>query len=436
MSISIQDGTNAGPYSHVADFSAIKELDSITKEIDDIKKDKMQVERDKAQKEADIKIRQGEVQMQQKEFDAMTSTLHQLEHQKKEAQKRLDELDDKKSNLEINVKDMREKCDAEQGEGQEEELSNLKIELNRLRDEEVRLEQTVESSRQQLESLVKSNTDLQIQLKQTKAKVQHLQDQHRALSGSIGGYTSQLNGGDTLSGFSSDIDTLSSRATAGSPVSTISNFSTSGLDDFKEDPFKGKDPFNNSVEQSDPFQNEDPFKGSDPFKSEQFTADPFGSDDPFKNTGFNTVQQNDPFGSSDPFGSAFPSSPAKKKPTDIDGFGGGFGMSPTASKKPSQKKMPPPRPAPPKGRSPAASPMKPKVDPFPGFGSDPFAGNDPFASSTEGGKSDGFANFAEFSPSKFDINDAWSGTSPSKTNSTVSQQLNFTSSTENEETEA
>jgi hypothetical protein len=33
-----QDGTNAGPYSHVADFSAIKELDTITKEIEDIKR--------------------------------------------------------------------------------------------------------------------------------------------------------------------------------------------------------------------------------------------------------------------------------------------------------------------------------------------------------------------------------------------------------------
>ena len=33
-----QDGMNAGPYGHVADFSTIKELDSIAKEIEDIKK--------------------------------------------------------------------------------------------------------------------------------------------------------------------------------------------------------------------------------------------------------------------------------------------------------------------------------------------------------------------------------------------------------------
>uniref|UniRef100_A0A0B6ZMZ0 EH domain-containing protein n=1 Tax=Arion vulgaris TaxID=1028688 RepID=A0A0B6ZMZ0_9EUPU len=34
----VQDGMNAGPYSHVADFSAVKELDQISKEIEDIKK--------------------------------------------------------------------------------------------------------------------------------------------------------------------------------------------------------------------------------------------------------------------------------------------------------------------------------------------------------------------------------------------------------------
>ena len=51
-----------------------------------------------------------------------------------------------------------------------------------------------------------------------------------------------------------------------SPVSNVSGVSgASILDDFKEDPFKGKDPFNNTGDnfaQIDPFQNEDPFKDS------------------------------------------------------------------------------------------------------------------------------------------------------------------------------
>lgn len=58
---------------------------------------KLQLEREKAQSEADIKISQGEVQTLQKELESITATLHQLENQKKEAQKRLDALDEKVS---------------------------------------------------------------------------------------------------------------------------------------------------------------------------------------------------------------------------------------------------------------------------------------------------------------------------------------------------
>lgn len=58
-------------------------------------REKLQVEREKLQCDADVRLRQGEVTMLQKELDAVTSTLTQLESQKKEAQKRLDELDDK-----------------------------------------------------------------------------------------------------------------------------------------------------------------------------------------------------------------------------------------------------------------------------------------------------------------------------------------------------
>ena len=58
-------------------------------------REKLQIEREKLQYEADVRLRQGEVTMLQKELDAITSTLTQLESQKKEAQKRLDELDDK-----------------------------------------------------------------------------------------------------------------------------------------------------------------------------------------------------------------------------------------------------------------------------------------------------------------------------------------------------
>lgn len=57
----------------------------------------MKLEQEKAQKEADIKIKNTEVLALQKELDAVSNTVKQLETQKAEAQKRLDELDDKVS---------------------------------------------------------------------------------------------------------------------------------------------------------------------------------------------------------------------------------------------------------------------------------------------------------------------------------------------------
>jgi len=60
-----------------------------------LRRDKMKLEQEKTQKEADIKIKNGEVVALQKELDAVSNTVKQLELQKAEAQKRLDELDDK-----------------------------------------------------------------------------------------------------------------------------------------------------------------------------------------------------------------------------------------------------------------------------------------------------------------------------------------------------
>ena len=48
---------------------------------------------------ADIRIRGGEVQMLQKELDTHNGTVMKLEAQKAEAQKKLDELDDRVSSM-------------------------------------------------------------------------------------------------------------------------------------------------------------------------------------------------------------------------------------------------------------------------------------------------------------------------------------------------
>ena len=55
----------------------------------------MALDQERAQQEADIKIRSGEVAALQKELDAINVTVHMLDKQKAEAQKRLDDLDGK-----------------------------------------------------------------------------------------------------------------------------------------------------------------------------------------------------------------------------------------------------------------------------------------------------------------------------------------------------
>ncbi|XP_060559431.1 epidermal growth factor receptor substrate 15-like 1 isoform X3 [Ruditapes philippinarum] len=459
----VADGvTSAGPYGHVADFSAIKELDMIQKEIDEIKKEKLKLEADQQQQTADIRICQGEVQMLEKELNSITSTLHQLESQKIEAQKVLDELDEKKSDLETSVREIKMKCDDEQRQidmlnaqiqnqqksamEYDDELNKLRIDLGNLREEENKLEQKVENGKTQLEQLAKSQKDVLLQVNQTKTRVQHLQDQYRAIQQGVTEFSIPPDPGTFMSTpLNNSEDQTSTRATVGSPVSTISDFSMGSA--FDEDPFKTKDPFGGGGSQPDPFAADDPFKSSDPFKSEGFTSDPFASDDPFKDafpsSNTTNTSKDDPFSSSDPFGSSFGSSSSTSKQLDaFDPFGTSsskpqkssgdlFGSDPFAPSPPAktrsesprpalppkQKKAPPPRPAPPKGKSPVSSPSKPKKpDPFGAgaFPNDPFGSSDPFSgSSTTGvsgghGGGDAFAsNFADFSPSKFEDDKTW-----------------------------
>ena len=55
----------------------------------------MQLEQQKVQYDAEVKLRNAEVQNLQKELDVINGTVTKLENQKGEAQKRLDELDDR-----------------------------------------------------------------------------------------------------------------------------------------------------------------------------------------------------------------------------------------------------------------------------------------------------------------------------------------------------
>lgn len=68
------------------------ELEMISKEIEELAKERRLLENDIAQKEADIRVKSGEVRSLQSELDTLAATLKQLENQKGEAQKRLDDL--------------------------------------------------------------------------------------------------------------------------------------------------------------------------------------------------------------------------------------------------------------------------------------------------------------------------------------------------------
>lgn len=57
------------------------------------------MEQDIAQKEADIKIKNGEIKSLQSELDTLAATLKQLENQKGEAQKRLNDLKAQVNNI-------------------------------------------------------------------------------------------------------------------------------------------------------------------------------------------------------------------------------------------------------------------------------------------------------------------------------------------------
>ncbi|XP_022243507.1 epidermal growth factor receptor substrate 15-like 1 isoform X3 [Limulus polyphemus] len=416
-----------------------KELDIMNLEVKDLQKEKIQLEQDIAQKEADMKIRSGELKTLQNEAEALFTMLKQLEVQKREAQKRLDQLDSQVGSLKTQVEDQKKSL-----QEQEEALNKKRYELNDLRQEEAQLEQQVESGRSKLESLANTLQEVQAQVSQTKGKITQFKDQQMVMKETLEQFDSAISSGNiatisehslrafTPASYEPEYQKLSNTA-GSSPVSSLSAFSVSeGPDDFKDDPFKAKDPFsgvNGYTDTPDPFSNEDPFKG-DPFKSEgvasNVSADPFGWD-PF-NDGFgnpssvqeqnptkasNPEQKVDPFENTDPFGS-FPATSINSVSSDpftagsatqisagsdakfsaaADPFGADpFSPaqiapprpeSPTPALPPKKSKAPPPRPAPPKHvggggksgptRAAPAPPLPPSVhDPFSANSAKPF----------------------------------------------------------------
>uniref|UniRef100_A0A8C5THY2 Epidermal growth factor receptor pathway substrate 15 n=1 Tax=Malurus cyaneus samueli TaxID=2593467 RepID=A0A8C5THY2_9PASS len=302
--VSLQKNTQ-GPNS-VADFSAIKELDTLNNEIVDLQREKNNVEQDLKEKEDAIKQRTSEVQDLQDEVKRESSNLQKLQAQKQEAQETLNDLDEQKAKLEEQLNDIRQKC-AEEAHliamlkaeitsqeskisAYEDELTKAQEELSRLQQETAELEHCIESGKAQLGPLQ-----------------QHLQDSQQEIN-------SVRNSPETAVSVVEEKETPA--ATVTKKVSLEDPFdaeshplpdlvSEASLEFFQSDPFVGNDPFKDDpFGKIDPFGG-DPFKGSDPFAADSFfkqsSTDPFvtAGTDPFStadNSNNTTVSlKNDPF---------------------------------------------------------------------------------------------------------------------------------------------
>ncbi|KAM5266222.1 epidermal growth factor receptor substrate 15 isoform 2-T2 [Hipposideros larvatus] len=334
--------------SPVADFSAIKELDTLNNEIVDLQREKNNVEQDLKEKEDTVKQRTCEVQDLQDEVQRENTNLQKLQAQKQQVQELLDELDEQKAQLEEQLQEVRKKCAEEaqlisslkaeltsqesQISTYEEELAKAREELSRLQQETAELEESVESGKAQLAPLQEHLQDSQHEVSSMQMKLMEMKEleNHNQLNWCSSPHSIIVNGATdycSLSTSSSETANLNENAESQSnlesepihqesPARSSPEVQPSGVTDenevvtsavnekvrpeFNSDRHsKEEDPF--IVESSsltDPvadtnldFFQSDPFVGSDPFKD-----DPFGKIDPFGG---------DPFKGSDPFASDY-----------------------------------------------------------------------------------------------------------------------------------
>uniref|UniRef100_A0A2K6ES64 Epidermal growth factor receptor pathway substrate 15 n=1 Tax=Propithecus coquereli TaxID=379532 RepID=A0A2K6ES64_PROCO len=321
--------------SPVADFSAIKELDTLNNEIVDLQREKNNVEQDLKEREDTIKQRTSEVQR-------YTLKKQQTEHFLIMKVKLISSLKAELTSQESQISTY------------EEELAKAREELSRLQQETAELEESVESGKAQLEPLQQHLKDSQQEISSMQMKLMEMKDlenHNNQLNWCSSPHSILVNGATdycSLSTSSSETANLNEHGEGQnnlesepihqeSPARSSPEIPPSGVTDESEvltiavneevcpefdsdrhskevkiilylnvliircDPFKD-DPFG----KIDPFGG-DPFKGSDPFASDCFfkqsSTDPFAtsSTDPFSaannssNTSVETVKHNDPF---------------------------------------------------------------------------------------------------------------------------------------------
>ncbi|XP_052521906.1 epidermal growth factor receptor substrate 15 isoform X6 [Tympanuchus pallidicinctus] len=339
----------------VADFSAIKELDTLNNEIVDLQREKNNVEQDLKEKEDTIKQRTSEVQDLQDEVKRESSNLQKLQAQKQEAQEILNDLDEQKAKLEEQLNDIRQKC-AEEAHliamlkaeitsqeskisAYEDELTKAQEELSRLQQETAELEHCIESGKAQLGPLQQHLQDSQQEISSVQTKLLELKElesnqfswhsqpqtvlvngttDHSSLSNSSS-ETANLNENAERESIAEDEQINNVSPTRNSPETTAAaaeedKETPSATVTRKEDPFDAEShPLPDIVsETSLEFFQSDPFVGSDPFKDDPFgKIDPFGGDpfkgsDPFAADCFFKQSSTDPFvtAGTDPFSAA------------------------------------------------------------------------------------------------------------------------------------
>ncbi|XP_063512281.1 epidermal growth factor receptor substrate 15 isoform X16 [Pongo pygmaeus] len=343
--------------SPVADFSAIKELDTLNNEIVDLQREKNNVEQDLKEKEDTIKQRTSEVQDLQDEVQRENTNLQKLQAQKQQVQELLDELDEQKAQLEEQLKEVRKKC------AEEAQLMQMKLmEMKDLENHNSQLNWC--SSPHSI--LVNGATDycsLSTSSSETANLNEHAEGQSNLESEPIHQESPARSSPELLPSGVTDENEVTTAVTEKvcseldnnrhskeeDPFNVDSSSLTgpvadTNLDFFQSDPFVGSDPFKDDpFGKIDPFGG-DPFKGSDPFASDCFfrqSTDPFAtsSTDPFSAannssiTSVETLKHNDPFAPggtvvaasdsvTDPFASVFGN----------ESFGDGFADFSTLSK--------------------------------------------------------------------------------------------------------
>nr|XP_020643797.1 epidermal growth factor receptor substrate 15 [Pogona vitticeps] len=339
--------------SPVADFSAIKELDSLSNEIVDLQREKNNVEQDLKEKEDTIKRRTSEVQDLQDEVKRESNNLQKLLAEKQEAEEILNGLDEEKAKLEEQLNTIQQKCAEEANliaslkaeiTDQESKISVCKDDLNkaqeflsRLQQETGELEKCVEAGRLQLEPLQKDLRDSQQEITSVQTKLFELKElENNQFNWEVQPRSTLLNGNidhSSLSNSSSEPANLNENAEGENSAAAeqishesparnspeVIHVEAEAEEEAKEimppDVTKKEDPFDEESDQVSgqttgsniDFFESDPFVGSDPFKDDPFgKIDPFGSDpfkgsDPFAADCFFKQSSADPFGNTDPF---------------------------------------------------------------------------------------------------------------------------------------